>query len=65
MLCAAINQRGNITESAHAKVVKVSSSARFVTARRTRAEETTIVLWTGITGAAARLVDFKNVSTQE
>lgn len=65
MLCAAINQRGNITESAHAKVVRVSSSAPFVTARRTRAEEITIVLWTGIIGAAARLVDFKNVSTQE
>ena len=52
-------------ESAHAKVVKASSSARFVTALRTRAEEITIVQWIGIIGAAAHLVDFKNVSTQE
>lgn len=65
VLSVGTNQPGNTMELAHAKVVKVSSSARFETALHTRAEEITIVLWTEIIGAAARLVDFKNVSTQE
>ena len=65
VLSAETNRQGNIMESAHAKVVKASSSARFVTAPHTRAEGITTVLSTEIIGVAARLVDFKNVSTQE
>lgn len=63
--CAETNPRGNIMEWAHAKAVKVSSNGQSVTVLRTRAEEITIVQWTAIIEAAARLVDFKNASTQE
>lgn len=61
-LCAGINQLASTTESAHVKVVKASSSARFETALRTRVEEITTALWTEITVAAALRVDFRNAS---
>ena len=52
-------------ESAHAKVVKVSSSAQFETVPHTLVGEITTVQWIETIEAAAHLADFKSASALE